>query len=135
MGGNWYAHDIYLFMLNIASKYGLAVKEVESAFLRKQAQELGFECFHQKVKIAKPTGLPYCSSCWARLEQTKPPVYDIGSTMKRPHIKEPAKYRPLRTFLDEIEEERSRRVALTNPDSPSYPSDSTDPTDPATTTQ
>lgn len=114
-------------MFNIASKHDLATKEVETTFLRRQCQELGFECFHENIGFAKKTGLPYCKDCWTRLEQTKPPTYDLGSTKKKPLVKEPGKYRPLKTFLDEIDEERSRRRTFANPSDPDNPSNPSDP--------
>jgi hypothetical protein len=110
----YYPPEIYRFLLDIAFKNNLAIKEVETVFLRAQIRELGFECLHQKVEFAESDGKPYCKGCWTRLEQTKPPTYAIDSTKNRPHVTSPGKYRPLKTFLDEIEEERSRRAAFAN---------------------
>jgi hypothetical protein len=106
----FYPPAIYRFLFDIAFKYKLSIKEVETVFLRRQARELSFECFHENVKSAKTDGKPFCKDCWTRLEQSKPPV--IGPDKR---IKIPGKYRPLKTFLDEIEEERIRRAAIANP--------------------
>ena len=124
--GNWYPPGIYRFLLDIASKHDLSTKEVETVFLRRQARDLGFECFHQKVGLAKSDGKPFCKDCWTRLEQTRPPTFAADSSSKKPHVTSPAKYRPLRTFLDEIEEEKTRRATFANPTNP-------DPADPVTT--
>jgi hypothetical protein len=113
----FYPPGLYKFLYDISFKHGIAIKEVETAFLRRQARELGFECFHENVEFAKKTGKPYCKSCWTRLEQTKPPkVTEVPGQGKKKEMRilSPGKYRPLKTFLDEIEEERSRRAAIAN---------------------
>ena len=112
----YYPPEIYRFLLDIAFKHGLSIKEVETVFIRRQTRELGFECFHQNVGFAKSDGNPYCKGCWTRLEQTRPPTIAVEGMKKR--IISPAKYRPLKTFLDELEEERTRRAAFVNPVNP-----------------
>jgi hypothetical protein len=96
----FYPPELYHFLYDIAAKHKLAVKEVETVFLRTMAEELGFVCDHLSVGFAKSDGKPYCKGCWTRMEQTKPPVY-IGR-----QIKVPGQFRPLKTFL--TWEKRSR---------------------------
>jgi hypothetical protein len=108
----YYPPGIYKFLSDIAFKHHLAIKEVETVFIRRQARELGFECFHQDVGFAKTDGKPFCKGCWTRLEQTKPPTVTAvpGQGMKKEkRIISPGKYRPLKTFLDEIEEEEQEQ--------------------------
>jgi hypothetical protein len=114
----FYPPGIYRFLLDIASKHQLSIKEVETVFLRRQARDLGFECFHQNVGFAKKSdGKPFCKACWTRLEQIRPEKIAIDPNGKK-RIVSPGKYKPLKTFLDEIEEERTRRAAFANPANP-----------------
>jgi hypothetical protein len=106
----YYPPEIYRFLFDIAFKHDLAIKEVETIFIRRQARELGFECLHQNVGFAKKDGKPYCKGCWTRLEQIRPAKIAVDK-----RILSPGTYKPLKTFLDEIEEERTRRAAFANP--------------------
>ena len=93
----YYPPEIFRFLSGIAFQHQLSVKEVETIFLRKQAETVGFSCRHSKVGFAKSDKKPYCKGCWVRLEQIKPPVYS-GSV-----VKVPGQFRPLKTFLDREE--------------------------------
>jgi len=103
----FYPPEIYKFLFDIAFKNNLAIKEVETIFLRAQARELGFECLHQKVGFAKSDGKPYCKGCWVRLEQIRAATV-TADHMGRKKVLSPATYRPVKTFLDQIEAERAR---------------------------
>lgn len=89
-------------MMNISSEYGIAVKEVETAFLRDGIKRLGFTCDHIRMGIRKTDKKPYCKDCWQIFRQVKPPRYN--------HLRELVElgeYTPEPTFLDkdsEIEE-------------------------------
>jgi hypothetical protein len=90
----FYPPELFRFLSELAFKNKLSVKEVETVFLRKQAEALGFECYHLKVGFAKSDGKPYCKGCWARLEQVKPPIY------RGKEVIVAGQFRPLKTFLD-----------------------------------
>ena len=90
----YYPPEIFRFLSGIAFQYKLSVKEVETIFLRKQAEALGFSCDHSKIGFARSDKKPYCKGCWTRLEQVKPPIYS-GRVLKVP-----GKFRTLKTFLD-----------------------------------
>ena len=92
---NRYPPKLYLFLLDLANKNGdLAIKEVETMFLRRQAEHLGFRCDHLRIGVAKKTGEPFCRDCWTRMKTIKPPVYQ-GRRM----VKE-GEFWPRETFLD-----------------------------------
>lgn len=48
---SYYPIGIYNFMVGIADKYGLSVKEVETVLLRKGITDLGFVCLHPRERI------------------------------------------------------------------------------------
>lgn len=104
----FYPPEIYKFLFDIAFKNNLAIKEVETVFLRAQARQLGFECLHQKVGFAKSDGRPYCKGCWARLETVRDATISVDHMGRKKGVMTPAIYRPVKTFLDEIEAERER---------------------------
>lgn len=91
----YYPPEIFRFLSEIAYKHKLSVKEVETVFLRTQAQTLGFKCDHSKVGFAKSDKKPYCKGCWTRLEQIKAPIYSDSK------LKVPGQFKPLKTFLDQ----------------------------------
>lgn len=94
---SYYPIGIYNFMIGIADKHGLSVKEVETVLIRKGITELGFVCRHpsERVKKAKKDKTKvYCGICWTRLEQTEAGVYNGRKLIKS------AKYRTLPTFLE-----------------------------------
>jgi hypothetical protein len=102
----FYPPELFRFLSEIAFKHKLSVKEVETAFLRKQAEALRFKCDHLEVGFAQKTGKPYCKGCWTRLEQIKPPTYQGKK------IVVPGQFKPLKTVLDFIEREQADRKRL-----------------------
>jgi hypothetical protein len=102
----YYPPEIFRFLSEIACKYKQSTKEIETLFLRKQAESLGFVCDHLEVGYAQKTGKPYCKGCWTRLEQIKPPTYQ-GKKMVVP-----GQFKPQKTVLDFIEREQADRKRL-----------------------
>lgn len=91
---SYYPPKLYRFLLELASENRLAIKEVETVFLRRQAEMLGFKCDHQNIGYSKKTKNPYCKDCWTRLKQIKPPV------MVRSKAVQPGEFKALETFLE-----------------------------------
>jgi hypothetical protein len=91
----YYPPEIFRFLSEIAYKHKLSIKEVETVFLRKQSEALGFSCSHSIVGFSKSDKKPYCKGCWTRLEQIKAPVYSGNK------VKVLGQFRPLKTFLDQ----------------------------------
>ena len=96
--------ELYAYLVQTAHDNGLSIKEVQTMFIRKVAQELGFVCDHSKVGMAKLTGEPFCQGCWTRLRTVKPPTFFKTKLVK------PGEYWPVETFLDKIEKEKRARA-------------------------
>lgn len=108
---NYLPPKTYTFLVKVAEENGLSVKEVQRIFLNKVASDLGFECDHLRIGLAKndPDHKPYCKDCWARLITVKRPTVDF-ITKK---ITKVGEYWPLETFLDKFyKEETSKEPAI-----------------------
>jgi hypothetical protein len=123
MQNNWWPPGLYHFIYEVAFKHQLGVKEVERIFLLRQAQSLGFECFHENVGNSKTDGKPYCKLCWTRLEEIRPAKWRIDAKDKRKkELVQAGLYKPLKTFLDIEEEEKAKQQQQQAPPPPSPPS-------------
>jgi hypothetical protein len=109
--GTFYAPKIFNFMMNISSEYGIAVKEVETAFLRKGIQSMGFKCDHIRMGIRKTDHKPYCKDCWQIFRQIKAPRYNSQTK----ELVEPGQYIPEPTFLDKDKEIDETPIKLQGP--------------------
>jgi hypothetical protein len=91
-----YPPKIFLFMLDIANKYGIPVKRVETILLQKAIQPLGFSCSHVPLGMRKSDKKPFCKDCWTIFRQVKAPRYSYDGTLTEAgqYVREP-------TFLDE----------------------------------
>jgi hypothetical protein len=98
---NHYPPRLYLFLLDLANKNGpLAIKEVETIFLRRQAEALGFKCDHLRIGFAKKTNQPFCKDCWTRMKTVKAATFQGRKIIKE------GEYWPLETFLDRFHKEQ-----------------------------
>jgi hypothetical protein len=89
-----YPPKIFLFMLDIANKYGIPVKRVETILLHQVIGDLGFTCDHVSLGMRKSDKKPFCKDCWTIFRQIKPPRYSNGTlTEAGEYVGEP-------TFLD-----------------------------------
>jgi hypothetical protein len=101
---NRYPPKLYLFLLDIANRNGpLAIKEVETIFLRRQAEALGFECVHERMGFSKKTNEPFCRDCWTRMSTIERPIFRGKKIVKE------GEYLPVETFLDRIYKEQSKK--------------------------
>lgn len=76
--------------------------------IRKGAQDLGFNCDHSVVGLAKNTGQPFCQRCQTRLITVKPPSYFKNKLTR------PGEYWVVETFLDKFyKEQRAKEKAWT----------------------
>ena len=91
----YYPPKIFRFLSEIAARHELAVREVETIFLRKQAESMGFTCKHSNVGYAKKDKKPYCKDCWTRLEQISAPTYNGNGKLVKA-----ASFKTIKTFLD-----------------------------------
>jgi hypothetical protein len=92
---NYLPHKLYIFLLTLAHEKGLAIKEVETIFLRDKAKEFGFRCEHKNIRYSAKHNQPYCADCWTRMREVQPRVFR-GNVVVRE-----AKCEPLETFIDE----------------------------------
>ena len=94
--GTFYAPKIFASMMNIASEYGIPVKEVETALIREGLKSIGFHCDHIRMGIRKTDRKPNCKDCWQLFRQVKPPKYNAENELVElgRYVKEP-------TFLEE----------------------------------
>src|SRR5437867_2597653 len=101
---NRYPPKLYLFLLDLANKNGdLAIKEVETIFLRRQAEPLGFKCDHSRIGYSKKTDQPFCRDCWTRMITIKRPTFQGKKIVKE------GEYWPVETFLDRFYKEEGRK--------------------------
>lgn len=93
----------YAFLVQLAEKYKLSVKEVQRILINRQATVLGFSCDHTRINFAKkdPEHKPFCKDCWERMEIVIQSVFDGNRIIKR------RKFLPLETFLDTYYREQS----------------------------
>ena len=92
---NWYPHEIYRFMFNLAHDNSLAIDEVAFMLLREVLASHGFVCDHSKtVGFAESTKKPYCKHCYTRLELVTEKVLFKGKFVVQDE------YRPKETFVD-----------------------------------
>ena len=90
-----YCHTaIYEFFVKISEENKLSVKEVQTMFMRKVAQDLGFDCTHDSIGYSPQTKKPFCRRCWTRLNITQQAMYFKGKLVKS------QEYTPVETFLD-----------------------------------
>jgi hypothetical protein len=54
---------LYSFLVKVAEENQLSIKEIQTMLIRKGAQDLGFNCDHSVVGLAKNTGQPFCQRC------------------------------------------------------------------------
>ena len=102
---NRYPPKLYLFLLELANKNGnLAIKEVETLFLRRQAEALGFKCDHERMGFSKKTNEPFCKDCWTRMMIIKRPIFQGKKTV------EDGEYWPVETFLDQFYKEAKKNI-------------------------
>jgi hypothetical protein len=102
---NRYPPKLYLFLLDLANRNGdLAIKEVETIFLRKQAEPLGFKCDHLRIGFSKKTHEPFCKDCWTRMKTIKSPTFRGKKIVKE------GEYWPLETFLDKFYKGEAKRL-------------------------
>jgi hypothetical protein len=94
--GTFYAPKIFAFMMNIASEYGIPIKEVETALIREGLKSIGFECEHIRMGIRKTDNKSNCKDCWQLFRQIKAPRYNAQKELVElgQYVKEP-------TFLEE----------------------------------
>jgi peptide subunit release factor 1 (eRF1) len=90
----YYPPKLFRFLSEMAARHELAVKEVETIFLRKQAESMGFTCKHSHVGYAKKDKKPYCKDCWVRLEQISAATYNQTKMVK------PGMFKAIKTFVD-----------------------------------
>lgn len=101
---------VHAFLVQLQAEYGLSIQEVMTTVLRKGLQEfIGFSCPHDRIRMAKKTGLPYCFDCWTRMQQITAAVMDYKGKVKKEGT-----YKPLSTFLEVLNEEAG-------PDEPVFP--------------
>jgi len=94
--GTFYAPKIFAFMMNIASEYGIPIKEVETALIREGLRSIGFDCDHIRMGVRKTDKKPHCKDCWQLFRQIKGPRYNSDTkeiTELGQYVKEP-------TFLE-----------------------------------
>jgi hypothetical protein len=61
---NRYGNKVFRFMSNIANDNGIPIKRVETVFILKQIQAMGFTCDHLNMGIRKSDKKPFCKDCW-----------------------------------------------------------------------
>jgi len=96
----------YAFLVKIAEKYKLSVKEVQRILINTQATVLGFNCDHTRIGFAKkdPQHKPFCKDCWTRMKPVEKSVFDGKRIIKR------KEFLPLETFLDIHYREQSNKT-------------------------
>jgi hypothetical protein len=92
---NYCPPGLYAFLVKIAEENKLSVKEVQTMFIRKVAQDLGYDCPHEEIGYS-PTKKPFCKRCWTRLNQTQQAAVFKGKLIKS------TVYEPVETFLDKF---------------------------------
>ncbi len=92
---------VHAFLVQLQAEYGLSIQEVMTTILRKGLQEfMNFRCPHERIRMAKKTGLPYCFDCWTRMQQvTAPTINYKGKTIKE------GTYQPIQNFLEVVNED------------------------------
>ena len=101
---NYCPPGLYAFLVKTAEENKLSVKEVQTMFMRKTAQDLGFDCDHNSIGYS-PTRKPFCKRCWTRLNQTRQAIAFKGKLIKS------VEYEPVQTFLDEFYKKEEVRVS------------------------
>lgn len=98
----------YAFLVSIAEKYKLSVKEVQRIFINAQATVMGFNCEHTRIGYTKkdPQHKPFCKDCWARMESVDRSVFDGKRITKK------REFLPLETFLDIHYREQSNNTEV-----------------------
>jgi len=94
--------------MNTAGDNKMSIKEVKIMFMRKVAEDLGFDCPHDDIGYPKDQAgtnqnRPYCKLCWKRLNQTS----EMG--LLRGKIIRSTTYEPVKNFLDEFYERKDLR--------------------------
>jgi hypothetical protein len=97
---SYYPPGLYYAMTDLARKYDISVKEVETVLIRHAlTRDFCFKCDHkeEKVKTNKQKKKTYCGWCWRRLEVLREPrTQRIINDFK--FI--PGDYKTLKTFLE-----------------------------------
>ena len=101
---NYCPPALYAFLVKIAEENKLSVKEVQTMFIRKVAEDLGLDCDHSVIGHS-PTRKPFCKRCWIRLNQTSQAIAFKGKLIKS------TEYEPTETFLDRFYKEKEVRVS------------------------
>lgn len=101
---NYCPPALYSFFVKLAEENKLSVKEVQTMFMRKVAQDLGMDCDHSVIGYS-PSKKPFCKRCWTRLTQTSQAIAFKGKLIKS------TEYIPTETFLDRFYKERELRIS------------------------
>jgi hypothetical protein len=96
-------------MLDIANKYGIPVKRVETILLQEAIHHLGFTCDHIKIGMRKSDKKPFCKDCWTIFRTIKSPKYGFNGDLIEAgqYVREP-------TFLDK-DNDKQEVLKLTGP--------------------
>jgi len=104
--GTYYPPKIFAYMMNIASEYGIPIKEVETALIREGVKAIGFECEHIRMGVRKGDGKSNCKDCWQIFRQIKRAKYNSDTKELielGEYVKEP-------TFLEEKLDKKDETV-------------------------
>ena len=102
---NYCPPKLYSFLVRIADENKLSVKEVQTMFTRKVAQDLGFDCPHDDIGYSPKDKKPFCKRCWTRLSMKHQAISFKGKLIKS------VEYEPIETFLDLFYKEKEVRVS------------------------
>ena len=102
---NYCPPALYRFLLDMAEDNGLSVKEIQTMFMRKVAQDFGFDCAHEDIGVSPKTRKPFCKRCWTRLNMKHQAIAFKGKLIKS------VEYEPVETFLDQFYNEKEVRFS------------------------